>query len=133
MDGVELTQLKRIEHPKGDIFHALKVTEKSYTGFGEAYFTTIRFQDIKGWKKHLRMTMNLIVPVGAVRFYLRNDNGDIIFFDLGENNYQRLTVGPGLWMAFCGLGDGLNLVLNIADISHDPSESVNMDLETFPL
>lgn len=133
MDGVELTPLKRIEHPKGDIYHAIKAIEKSYTGFGEAYFTTIHFQQTKGWKKHQRMTMNLVVPVGKVRFYLRNDSGEAMLYDLGVDNYQRLTVSPGIWMAIHGLGEDLNLVLNVADIPHEPTEAVNVDLETYPL
>ena len=133
MDGVELTPLKRINHPKGDLYHGLKATEQSYTGFGEAYFTTISCGNTKGWKKHLRMTMNLVVPVGQVRFYLRNEEGEAFSVELGENNYQRLTVGPGLWMAFEGRGQELNLVLNIANIPHDPIESVSVALETFLL
>lgn len=133
MDGVDFTALKRIEHPKGGIYHALKASENSYMGFSEAYFTTIHFQQIKGWKKHLRMTMNLVVPVGGVRFYFRSDKGDTMLIDIGESNYQRITVKPGIWMAFQGLSTGLNLVLNLADIEHDPTEAVNVELTAHPL
>ena len=41
MDGIILTPLKRINHPKGDIFHAMKKTDLGFEGFGEAYFSTI--------------------------------------------------------------------------------------------
>lgn len=134
MDAVELTPLKRVEHPKGNVYHALKAREKSFVGFGEAYFTTILSGETKGWKKHLRMTMNLVVPVGKVRFYLHNDETqESVSFELGDNNYQRLTVGPGVWMAFVGCGDGLNLILNLADTPHDPEEAVNVSLDVFPL
>ena len=44
------------------------------------------------------------------------------------DNYARLTVSPGLWLAFKGLGED-NLVLNIADIRHNPIEADNRDLE----
>lgn len=134
MGTVELTPLKRICHPKGDIYHALKAQEANFTGFGEAYFTTIKSGETKGWKKHLQMTMNLVVPVGMVRFYLHDEETrNTLSFELGEHNYQRLTVGPGMWMAFRGIGDELNLVLNLASIPHDPEESVNLPLEAFPL
>lgn len=134
MDGVTLTPLKRIEHPKGDVYHALKATEKSFTQFGEAYFTTVHPGDIKGWKKHIKMTMNLIVPVGKVRFYLHDEAlSETLSIELGEDNYQRLTVKPGVWMAFEGVGEGLNLILNIASIPHDPEEAINVALETYPL
>lgn len=134
MDGVILTPLKRIHHPKGDIYHALKATEESFDTFGEAYFTTVHLDDAKGWKKHTKMTMNLVVPVGKVCFYIHEEkSGETFSVELGENNYQRLTVNPGIWMAFCGTGKGLNLVLNIASIPHDPNEAINVDLKTFPL
>ncbi|MBU2838612.1 dTDP-4-dehydrorhamnose 3,5-epimerase [Acidithiobacillus thiooxidans] len=133
MDGIIITPLRRVVHPKGDVLHALKACEKSYTGFGEAYFTTVMSGETKGWKKHLRMTMNLVVPVGNVCFYFRQDNGKTESINLGETNYQRLTVSPGLWVAFRGLSNGLNLVLNVADLEHDPVEAVNVPLETYAL
>lgn len=132
--GVFVTPLKRVANPKGDIYHALKKSDNGFAGFGEAYFSTIHANAIKGWKKHTLMTMNLVVPVGDVEFYLHEESSGCTYVvHLGEDNYQRLTVAPGLWMAFKGLADGLNLVLNIANITHDPDEAVNVALETFPI
>lgn len=133
MDGIIITPLKRISHQKGDIYHALRTSDNGYTSFGEAYFTTIVGGETKGWKKHLRMTMNLVVPVGLVRFYFRHDNGKTDNIILGETNYQRLTVSSGLWVAFSGLSNSLNLVLNVADIEHDQTESINVPLDTYAL
>ena len=47
---------------------------------------------------------------------------------LSQNNYQRLTVQPNLWMAFRGMGE-YNMLLNLASIEHNPSEAVNVDLK----
>ncbi|MFW5625378.1 MAG: dTDP-4-dehydrorhamnose 3,5-epimerase, partial [Campylobacter hyointestinalis] len=66
MDGVILTPLKQIYNPKGNIFHAMKNSDIGYLGFGEAYFSTIDQNKIKGWKKHTKMTLNLIVPIGEI-------------------------------------------------------------------
>ena len=127
MDGVTLTPLKKIEHPKGDVFRAMKASDKGFSGFGEAYFSTINKSEIKGWKKHTKMTLNLIVVTGEVEFVVYDGNG---FFSvkLSRNNYQRLTVQPNLWMTFRGIGEN-NMLLNLASIEHDPSEAVNVDLE----
>jgi dTDP-4-dehydrorhamnose 3,5-epimerase len=132
--GAHVMPLKKILNPNGDIYHALKSTDSSYSGFGEAYFSTIHQNTIKGWKKHTEMTLNLVVPVGEVEFYLYEDlSGHTYTIRIGENNYQRLTVAPGLWMAFRGVADGLNLVMNVANIPHDPAEAISAPLETFPL
>jgi dTDP-4-dehydrorhamnose 3,5-epimerase len=128
MDGVILRPIKQIYHLKGDIFHAMKKSDEGFNGFGEAYFSTINKGDIKGWKKHTKMTLNLIVPVGEIEFVVYNEETNEFFsVKLSQNNYQRLTVKPGLWMAFRGCGE-YNILLNLASIEHDPNEAINIDL-----
>lgn len=129
MDGVTLTALRQIYHPKGDIFHAMKCSDNGFDGFGEAYFSTINKDDIKGWKKHNLMTLNLIVPIGEIEFVIYNEDTEEFFeAKLSQSNYQRLTVSPGLWMAFKGHCDN-NVLLNIASLEHDPAESITKKLE----
>lgn len=137
MEGVVLTPLKQIYHPKGDVFHGMKRSDPGFVDFGEAYFSTVHPGEVKPWKKHLKMTLNLVVPVGKIRFVLHDDRpesatvGQTISVEIGSDNYQRLTVGPGIWMAFEGLELGLNLLLNIADMEHDPDEVERADLNRF--
>lgn len=136
IEGIVLTPLKSMYQPKGDVFHAMKKSDPGFNGFGEAYFSTVNCGDVKGWKKHLRMTMNLVVPVGEIRFVIYDDRNESptkgSFFDvcLSKQNYQRLTVPPGVWVGFKGLGNELNLLLNIANMVHDPDESENITLDS---
>lgn len=126
--------LRVIANPKGDIRHAMKASESTFYGFGEAYFTTILSGQTKGWKKHLRMHLNLIVVHGEVAFHVYDEQiRRTDTFILGTGNYVRLHVPPGLWLAFGGRADGSSLVLNLASIEHDPNEAVNISLDAFPL
>ena len=128
MVGVKLHPLRIISHPKGDIFHAVKKSSEYFDEFGEAYFSSINFNEIKGWKKHKKMTLNFVVPVGEVKFVVFD--GDSFFTaKLSKNNYQRLTISPNLWVAFKGISSTYNLILNIASIEHDPEEAINIDLQ----
>jgi len=128
MDGVKLTPLKKIHNLKGDIFHAMKKSDVGFDGFGEAYFSTINQDDIKGWKKHTQMTLNIVVPVGEIEFVVYNEDINKFFsIKLSQNNYQRLTVEAGLWVAFKG-HHRQNMLLNLASIEHSPSEAFNIDL-----
>lgn len=128
MDGVILTPLKQIHHPKGDIFHAMKKSDIGFDRFGEAYFSTVNQGDMKGWKKHTKMILNIVVPVGEIEFVLYDENKKEFFTTkLSQNNYQRLTVMPNLWMAFRGIGE-YNMLLNLASIEHNPSEAINIEL-----
>ncbi len=129
MDGVILTPLKQIQHPKGDIFHAMKKSDIGFNGFGEAYFSTINKGDIKGWKKHTKMVLNLVVCRGEIKFVIYDDIKNKFFSaSLSHKNYQRLTIKPGLWMAFQGISDN-NMLLNLANIEHDSSEVVVKDIQ----
>ncbi|KYG64737.1 dTDP-4-dehydrorhamnose 3,5-epimerase [Bdellovibrio bacteriovorus] len=135
LEGVQLIPLKRIANPLGDVFHGLKASENSFAGFGEAYFSSVYEGARKGWKKHTRMTLSLIVISGEVRFVIYDDRQDSAssgeFFEvtLSQKNYARLVVSPGLWLAFQGIGIESNILLNIANIEHDPSEAVNAPIE----
>lgn len=136
IDGVILTQEKIIAHPQGDIMHAVKKSSNGFSGFGEAYFSAVHNGSIKGWKKHTRMTLNIVVPAGAVRFVIYDDRADSdtygSFFETtlsADENYMRLSVAPNLWMAFQGVADGTSLLLNIADMEHDPDEGLRCELD----
>lgn len=128
MDGVILTPLKQIYNPKGDIFHAMKKSDENFVEFGEAYFSTIKRGMIKGWKRHSEMILNIIVISGEIDFVVYDeDSKDFYNVRLSRDNYQRLTIDPGLWMAFRGLTEE-NMLLNIANIEHNLSEATNKDL-----
>ena len=134
ISGIILTPLKQIFHPQGDVFHAMKKSDDGFAGFGEAYFSTIAKGEIKAWKKHTEMTLNLIVPVGKIRFVAYDDRensatkGVFNEFILSLKNYARLTVPPHIWLAFKGI-DEKNLLLNIANLEHNPNEIVRKNLE----
>ncbi|HRI80510.1 MAG TPA: dTDP-4-dehydrorhamnose 3,5-epimerase [Cyclobacteriaceae bacterium] len=137
MEGITVTPLKIIPGDKGKVMHAMTVDAPGFKGFGEAYFSTIVKGEVKGWKKHLRMVLNLVVVTGKVKFIVYDDRpssssfGKFIFFEISPgDNYQRLTIEPGLWMAFEGLGASENIILNLADIRHDPTETESCDLHS---
>lgn len=126
IDGVIVTPLKIIGVPEGDVLHAMKCSDVGFSGFGEAYFSTIKADAIKAWKRHRKMTLNLVVPVGAVRFVIfddRNGNESFQEIELSKKNYCRLTVPPMVWMGFQGRANMTSMLMNIANIPHDPGES----------
>lgn len=130
----EISFFPPILNEKGNIFHALKYSDSTFCGFEEAYFSEVHFGDMKGWKQHSRMTSNLVVPVGKVLFIVLDPQKNFFAeFVLGEDRYGRLTMPPGYWLAFAGLAEGKNLLLNVSNLAHDPNEQINIGLETVPI
>ena len=139
IEGIDLYPLKHIEVLNGDIYHALKSTDIGYVGFGEAYFSQIESGKIKGWKRHNKLVLNIVVIVGSIKFVFYDDRSgslskgkyqEIILSP--STNYQRLVVAPGLWMAFGGMGNTTSMLMDIIPEPHDIHEADRLDLSFFP-
>ncbi len=123
MTQIIIKPLKKINLEEGDVLHALKSSEDEFYGFKEAYFSTIKKNKIKAWKRHLLMTMNLIIPIGRVKFNFYDENKNLLKSTVvGEDNYCRITVPPLIWFGFKGLSSHTSYILNISDEPHNPSE-----------
>ena len=48
---------------------------------------------------------------------------------LEETTIASSPFHPGIWFGFRGISFDLNLVMNIADIVHDPNEVERLDLD----
>lgn len=128
-----ITPLKIIDTPGGNVMHAMKESDPGYVDFGEAYFSEIIPFEIKAWKRHKKMTLNIVVPVGCIRFVLYDDrenvNGTFHEVIISKDNFCRLTVPPMIWMGFQSQSTDCSMLLNIADIKHNPSEVDKKNIE----
>ena len=126
IDDVIITPLEIIETFGGNVMHAMKKTDLGYADFGEAYFSEIEKNKVKAWKRHRKMTLNLIVPLGKIKFVLFDDrkesNNRFQEVIISKENYCRLTVPPMIWVGFKGLSSFKSILLNIASIPHNPKE-----------
>ena len=132
---IEVIPLNKIINSNGDILKILARDSQGYNGFGEAYFSNANWGSIKAWKFHNKMTMNLIVPVGTVKFVFAEvlKNGTVLYRveEIGIDNYSRIVVPPRVWYGFKGIEKTQNLILNIASIKHKPDEMERLPLDAF--
>jgi dTDP-4-dehydrorhamnose 3,5-epimerase len=128
IDGVVITPLTQILDARGKIMHMLSVRSKVFRKFGEIYFSCVHPGVVKGWHIHKKMTLNYAVPYGKIKLVLYDPRkqsktkGQFMELFLGPDNYQLVTVPPGIWNGFQGLGTETSIVANCASIPHDPSE-----------
>ena len=131
VDQIVVTPLKRLTVIGGDVLHGMRRTDPGFVGFGEAYFSMIDQGAVKAWKRHLRMTLNFLVPIGSVQFVFIDNVGSIRKELVGLDRYVRLTIPPGIWFGFKGLFEPYSLLLNLADIPHDPFEIERRAIDEF--
>jgi len=117
-----LTVLPIIPAENGWVRHALRVSDKDFVGFGEVYFSAITHLAVRAWKKHNRVTCNLVVISGTVKFVIRINDLEFEEYILSSENNTRLTIPCGYWFGFQGVGLGENLIMNVANEIHDPDE-----------
>jgi dTDP-4-dehydrorhamnose 3,5-epimerase len=120
---ISITPLKRISNSNGDVYHAIKKSDNGFITFGESYFSFINYNSIKGWKKHTKMIMNLVVPIGNVSFVFYDESlNKFQEISIGVDNYVRLTISPGIWFAFKGKSETPSMVVNFSNIEHNDKE-----------
>ena len=137
IEGLLLAKLATFPSKKGAVYHGIKSSDPGYVRFRELYFSFVENNTIKAWKLHQKMTLNLVVPTGVVRFNfidLREKSDtykERIEITLSIDNYLRITVPPKILFGFKGLGDGSNIVANIADMVHADEECTNIDINKY--
>ena len=134
IDGVLIIPQKIIDVIGGDVLHGMKSSDPGYMGFGEAYFSMVDPGVVKAWKRHREMTLNLIIPFGAVRLVFYDDRGNSMSkgrykeIIISRDNYCRVKVPPMVWFGFQGVYQNTSVLLNIADVEHSPGEVDKKDI-----
>lgn len=132
IQDVQIRPLGQIPDERGKVMHMLRCDDPWFLGFGEIYFSVVYPNAIKGWHLHRRMTLNYAVVSGTINLVLYDDRegsstrGELQEVLTGEANYALVTIPPGVWNGFRGIGSGPAVVANCATEPHDPDEIVRM-------
>lgn len=133
IDGVKVTPLNQILDERGKIMHMMRCDAEGFQGFGEIYFSCVHPGAIKGWHIHKEMVLNYAVPHGNIKFVLFDDRvksptlGQVQEIFLGPDNYCLVTVPPGIWNGFKGIGQEMAIVANCSSIPHRADEIDRLD------
>ena len=133
MKNIKVSKINKIELQEGDLYKFIDNKNKNFNEFGEVYFSSIKPKSVKAWKLHKKMTLNIVVPVGKVRFALFDDTEKKMFeVKIGQNDYKLLTIKPNTWYGFQGISNEISLVANLTDMRHDEKEMSRQSDDFFP-
>ena len=136
IEGVRITPLRQIPDERGTVMHMLREDAPHFERFGEIYFSWVYPGAIKAWHLHREMTLNYSVPVGRIKLVLYDDRqnsstrGELMELFLGDASYELVTIPPGVWNGFKGVGTTPAMVANCATIPHRPEEIDRVDPES---
>tara|TARA_B110000438_G_C15713845_1_gene606586 strand:+ start:152 stop:571 length:420 start_codon:yes stop_codon:yes gene_type:complete len=121
LEKIKVFKPKVIKLPEGDVLRVLRRNEIKRWNFAEAYFSKIKYGKVKAWKLHLKMTINVVVPKGKVKFVFYS-NKKFRSILIGERNYCRLTIPPRVWFGFVGMSKLESIILSLTNIKHTAKE-----------
>lgn len=131
--GVKIMPLRQIPDERGKIMHMFRRDDPDFERFGEIYFSVVYPAVVKAWHLHKAMTLNYVVVHGMIKLVLYDDReesptrGDLMELFVGTDNYMRVTIPPGIWNGFKGVGIEAAIVANCATIPYHPDEIVRLD------
>lgn len=128
IEGVKISPKKQIIDERGKIMHMIRNDDINFYKFGEIYFSYSHPNIVKAWHLHTVMTINYICVSGKVKLVLFDDRdksstkGQFMEIYMSFENYNLITVPPGIWNGFKTLGNESSIIANCSDIPHDPNE-----------
>ena len=131
--GVEVRPLQQIPDERGKVMHMLRRDDPWFREFGEIYFSVVYPGVVKGWHLHLRVTLNYAVIDGMIKLVLYDDRegspsrGKVQEIFTGETLYALITIPPGVWNGFKGIGIKPAIVANCSTEPHSPDEIVRRE------
>tara|TARA_B100000767_G_scaffold273534_1_gene303946 strand:+ start:25314 stop:25769 length:456 start_codon:yes stop_codon:yes gene_type:complete len=113
-------KVKKIKQNKGNIHKFIDIKSPLFKSFGEIYFTEVKKNSTKGWKKHKKTVSLIKVINGKIRFifFYRKT-----FYSIDINHLDNviIQIPPKIWFAFKGIAKN-NLLSNLINKKHSDKE-----------
>jgi dTDP-4-dehydrorhamnose 3,5-epimerase len=120
IQGVEITQLKRIPDERGCIMHMIRNDAPHFEKFGEIYFSMAYPGVIKGWHEHISQIQNYAVVMGMIKLVMYDNRKNsptyknLMEIFVGELNYCLVRIPVGVINGYKCISTSSCLVANCA-------------------
>lgn len=113
---VKVSPLQTIPDERGCVKHFIRSDSSDFVEFGETYITEVYKGVVKAWHGYPTKLMHYAVIKGMVKLALFDSRKDSPTFQqaetlfVGDDNYVRVTIPPGVFNGFKGLTDAIVVV-----------------------
>ena len=128
IEGVKIKNLRVIPDERGWLMEILRSDDEIFQQFGQVYITTAYPGVVKGWHYHKKQTDNFTCICGMMKVALydaRDDSstkGTIMEFFVGEKNPILISVPPGVYHGFKGIGTDTAYFLSVPTLPYNYQE-----------
>tara|TARA_S200000501_G_scaffold151000_1_gene142439 strand:+ start:483 stop:893 length:411 start_codon:yes stop_codon:yes gene_type:complete len=129
MDEISIKNLSIINNKKGDILKGFLKSDNKTINVKEVYFSEINPKQIKAWKKHNKMTSNLIAVKGEIKIVIQKKDKSFVTEIISKKNYKMISIPPNFWFGFQCISTEAGMLVNISNEEHDDLESDQLDIE----
>ena len=129
MDEISIKNLSIINNKKGDILKGFLKSDNKTINVKEVYFSEINPKQIKAWKKHNKMTSNLIAVKGEIKIVIQKKDKSFVTEIISKKNYKMISIPPNFWFGFQCISTEAGMLANISNEEHDDLESDQLDIE----
>jgi len=126
--GVKTKNLRVIPDERGWLMEILRSDDDIYQQFGQVYITTAYPGVVKGWHYHKKQTDNFTCISGMMKVALYDAREDsdtkdnIMEFFIGEKNPILISVPPGVYHGFKGVGTQTAFFLSVPTLPYNYQE-----------
>jgi dTDP-4-dehydrorhamnose 3,5-epimerase len=126
---VIVQKIKRIKQSKGDVHKFVDTNSSLFKSFGEIYFTEVKKNYTKGWKKHKKTFSLIKIIIGKIQFIFFYKEK---FYSIYINHLDNviIQIPPKIWYAFKGLRKK-NLLSNMINKKHSDTEVETKSIKLF--
>ena len=129
MDEISIKNLSIINNKKGDILKGFLKSDNKTINVKEVYFSEINPKQIKAWKKHNKMTSNLIAVKGEIKIVVQKKDKSFVTEIISKKNYKMISIPPNFWFGFQCISTEAGMLANISNEEHDDLESDRLDID----
>ncbi len=128
IDGVKIKSLKVIPDERGWLMEILRCDDEIFQKFGQVYITTAYPGVVKGWHYHKKQTDNFTCVCGMMKVALYDardgskTKGNIVEIFVGEKNPVLISVPPGVYHGFKGIGTDTAYFLSVPTLPYNYEE-----------
>ncbi|MDC0425431.1 WxcM-like domain-containing protein [Pelagibacteraceae bacterium] len=123
MKNIKIKKLEVVFNRKGSILKILDY--KKIKNIKEIYCSSLKFNKIKAWKLHKKMTCNLVVLFGKIQLVVYSNNGKFSKFTITGKSNLMISIPPDVWFGMKGLSKIDSVVMNLSSLMHKKNEMIN--------